>query len=170
MVKDLTPNSDGEDGEGPADSERAYNRAVRLLSARARSTEEIRRRLRGARYDSDVIEAVVSRLTDEGFLNDTSFAESWVEWRTGSKPKSRSAIRRELMAMGVAAEEVETAVSAVDEEVEYENAARLATARLRRLTALPVEAQRQRLATFLRARGYSWDLVRKVLTDILGDD
>jgi regulatory protein len=154
---------------GGDDADRAYNRAVRLLAARARSTEEVRRRLRAAGYGEEAREAALARLTDEGYLDDAAFATAWVEWRTGSKPRSRSAIRRELMGLGVPAEVVAQAVSAVDDDAEFENAARLALDRLRRLEGIGMGKQRQRLSTYLRARGYGWDLVRKVLSHILGD-
>jgi len=156
--------------DGAGDADRAYARAVRLLAVRARSVAEVRKRLRSAGCDHEPIEAALTRLGEDGYLDDAAFAARWVEWRTGSKPKSRSAIRRELLALGVPKECVDAALSAIDDEVERENAARLALARARQIGDLPVEKKRQRLSTYLRARGYGWDLVRVVLTDILGDD
>jgi regulatory protein len=57
--------------------EKAKQRAFRLLAARTRSEREIRLKLREGRYDSDVIEGVVTRLLEMRYLDDEVFARQW---------------------------------------------------------------------------------------------
>ena len=86
--------------------------AARFLEARPRSTDEVRHRLREAEYRDELVEAALLRLTELGFLDDASFARTWVESRDRARPRSVRALRDELRRMGVAAADIEGALAA----------------------------------------------------------
>lgn len=75
--------------------------AARLLEARPRSVAETRRRLTGAGYRTDLVEAAIGRLADLGYLDDGAFARAWVESRDRARPRGETALRRELRLKGV---------------------------------------------------------------------
>lgn len=85
--------------------------AARLLEARSRSTDEVRRRLRDAGYRADLVEGAVVRLTALGFLDDAAFARAWVESRDRARPRAARALRDELRRMGIAAVDAEAALA-----------------------------------------------------------
>ena len=70
--------------------------ALRFLETRPRSIGEVRRRLTGAGYRIDLVEAAIGRLTDLGILDDDAFARAWVESRDRARPRGVIALRREL--------------------------------------------------------------------------
>ncbi|XP_020579989.1 uncharacterized protein LOC110024396 isoform X2 [Phalaenopsis equestris] len=55
--------------------------AVGLLAARAMTAIELRKKLRGKKYPSDIIEFVVSDFKSRGLLNDSIYAESFTRSR-----------------------------------------------------------------------------------------
>ena len=59
--------------------QRALDSALRFLSYRPRSEQEVRRRLGRQAWPAEVIEAVVARLRAVGLLDDAAFARLWVE-------------------------------------------------------------------------------------------
>lgn len=75
--------------------------AARFLEARSRSVQEVRRRLTGAGYQPDLVEGAISRLIELGMLDDSVFAQAWVESRDRARPRGERAIREELRTKGI---------------------------------------------------------------------
>ena len=75
--------------------------AARFLEPRARSVTEVRRRLTGAGYRADLVEAAITRMLELGMLDDEAFARAWVESRDRARPRGERAIRQELGLKGV---------------------------------------------------------------------
>jgi regulatory protein len=75
--------------------------AARFLEARSRSVAEVRRRLAGAGYRTDLVEAAIVRLSELGMLDDDTFARAWVESRDRARPRGERAIREELRLKGI---------------------------------------------------------------------
>jgi regulatory protein len=75
--------------------------AARFLEPRARSVAEVRRRLTGAGYRPDLVEAAITRMLELGMLDDEAFARAWVESRDRARPRGERAIRAELGLKGV---------------------------------------------------------------------
>ncbi len=75
--------------------------AARFLEVRSRSVSEVRRRLSGAGYRTDLVEGAIERMLELGMLDDEAFARAWVESRDRSRPRGERAIRAELSLKGV---------------------------------------------------------------------
>ena len=75
--------------------------AARFLEARSRSVHEVRRRLGGAGYQTELVEGAISRMTELGMLDDEAFARTWVESRDRARPRGERAIREELRLKGI---------------------------------------------------------------------
>ncbi len=75
--------------------------AARFLEARSRSVAEVRRRLGGAGYRPDLVDAAIARMTDLGMLDDEAFARAWVESRDCARPRGERAIREDLRLKGI---------------------------------------------------------------------
>jgi SOS response regulatory protein OraA/RecX len=81
--------------------------AALFLAARPRSAAETGRRLRELGYRPDLVDAVLARLTELGYLDDESFARAWVESRDRARPRGEIALRRELALKGIEREIVD---------------------------------------------------------------
>lgn len=114
--------------------------AARFLEARPRSVDETRRRLVDAGYRADLVEAVLVRLSELGYLDDTAFARAWVESRDRAHPRGEAALRRELALKGIAPA---VAAQVLDERRERVGAAAAAGAVLESLGEPDAEAARR---------------------------
>ena len=132
--------------------QRALDAAFILLSYRPRSAREVETRLRQKGYSPTAIEAARARLDHYGLVDDAAFARYWVEQRQTYRPRGAAALRAELRARGVGAEEIATALPADADEDEA--AYRAALPRLRRLAGLDRATFRQRLGAYLQRRGF----------------
>ncbi len=75
--------------------------AARFLEARPRSKAEVRRRLTGAGYRPDLVDAAIARMAELGYLDDEAFAQAWVESRDRAHPRGEHALRQELRLKGI---------------------------------------------------------------------
>lgn len=75
--------------------------ALRFLESRPRSIGEVRRRLDGSGYRTDLVEGAIARLTDLGVLDDEAFARAWIESRDRARPRGERALRAELRQKGI---------------------------------------------------------------------
>lgn len=146
--------------------QRAYGDALRLLNYRPRSAAEVRGRLGRRGYDPEQVEAVVSRLQEQGLLEDRAFARLWVENRRLSSPRGRQRLAAELRQKGLAAEVIADVLAEAADEDEAAQALELARGRARALSGLERPAFLRRLQGFLSRRGFSSEVVLQVARQV----
>src|SRR5205814_10368290 len=86
-----------------------YEAAVQYLAARPRSVIEIRRHLRGKRYDDDAIDGAIDKLRAQRYVDDLDFAKYWIEQRSRFRPKGDRALVSELTSKGGSRETIDAA-------------------------------------------------------------
>jgi regulatory protein len=136
-------------------AERIMGDAYRLLGHRARSTEELRRRLLAKEHDEAAVADVLARLAADGFLDDTAFAHSYVADKRRLDGWGAERIRRGLRELGVDDAAIDEALGegAPDDASELDRA--LAVLRKRGTPEPPLDAARRRAFQALQRRGFS---------------
>lgn len=151
---------------------RATENGLRLLELRPRSQREFEQQFRQKGYEPEVITEAIAVLARWGFVDDTQFAEQWVQSRSRARPAGARKLRAELAQKGVAKEKIEKAVEGLTDEGEL-GLARAALAKKARALPADKEARREewrRLAGFLQRRGFGWETVKKALAEIFDAD
>lgn len=134
----------------------AYQKALHLLSYRPRSQAEVERNLRKHAASDEIIEAVVARLSKNRLIDDTEFAQRWVENRNTFRPRGAFALRSELRQKGVADKVIDQALEGLDEDSLAQAAAEK---KLRQLNELDWQDFRRKLSAHLGRRGFSYEIV-----------
>lgn len=146
----------------------AKDRALRLLGVRARSRDELRRRLRQAGHPEEETETALSDLERVGLIDDEAFATEVVRWKLDRQGLGHRAALTALREKGVAREVAERAVADAGwEEDEESRAQEVAAARLPRLAGLDPGTGYRRLQSFLLRRGFDPEVVRAVCARLL---
>ncbi|MCY3917008.1 MAG: RecX family transcriptional regulator [Chloroflexi bacterium] len=140
--------------------QRAYDLALRYLSYRPRSTEEVRRHLAKKQLPDSRIAEVLERLRQRGYVDDMEFARFWISSRVRFKPMGLRALKYELRQKGVDDEIVEALLAEVDEEA---SAIRAAQTRMSRYRGSSPQAFRHKLSAMLRRRGFGEYTIRDVV-------
>ncbi len=148
-----------------------YQIALRLLSYRWRSEDELRDRLEKRDVPPPEIETTIHRLTEEGWIDDARFAREFV--RSRSRRHGRRRIGNDLRRFGIGPAEATSALEdELDQDVEDEV---LREAALRKIATLSrrygndypaSEVGRSKLARFLLNRGYPAVAVRKAVFEL----
>jgi regulatory protein len=147
---------------------RAKENALRLLGFRARSRDELRRRLERKGYESVVIDDVLAELVSSQLLDDTQFTRAWVEARTTGRPMGRQRIAWELRQKGVDPETIGEALEARSSpDAELGLAMTVGRQTVERVRGMERQAARRKLAAALQRRGFSWSVTAVVLERLL---
>ncbi len=107
-----------------------YEYAVGALSRRMRTVAELKRLLRArvedaeSEYGRTLIELIVRRLKDRGYLNDSQYAAFFSSLRRDNQKFGRRRVITDLKVKGVHGEVIDKAVTAAYEEVSEEKQAR----------------------------------------------
>jgi regulatory protein len=141
-------------------SEAAYQRALKFLNYRARSSREVRRNLESHAVPEEVIEGVLERLQGSGLIDDTRFAQDWIENRSEFRPRSRRMLAYELRQRGLPTDQIDQALNELDDESLAYQAALKQARKLRELEWLEF---RQKLSGFLARRGFAYQEVQSAV-------
>jgi regulatory protein len=147
------------DLEGQGNFGLAYDKALRYLSYRQRSQQEIQTYLSQKDIPPAIIETVMARLQAQNYVDDLAFAQAWIRNRSQINPKGEHALRQELRQKGVSETDIDTALADLNEE---EAAWQAASKRLKRWEKLDDTAFRQKLTAYLARRGFSYDIITAI--------
>src|SRR5438105_7135090 len=106
-----------------------YTYAIGALGRRMRSTAELKRLLR-QRVEADtehgqtLVELIIRRLKDSGYLNDARYAAAYSSFRRDNEKFGRRRVITDLKVKGMHGEVIEKAVGAAYEEITKEKQAR----------------------------------------------
>jgi regulatory protein len=143
--------------------QRAVDAAGRLLSLRPRSVQEIRQYLARKEVPPMLMDDVIERLTQMGYVDDRAFAAFWVHERSANKPLSARALRFELRGKGIEKAIVDEVLGEMDE---IESAVQAATGYLRRLRGMTQVDAKQKLYAFLARRGFNGSVTRDAMKQV----
>lgn len=137
-------------------------RALKLLAAREHSRAELERKLAPHEETPGELERVLDELQTRGFISEARVVESVLHRRAARLGAAR--VRQELQAKGISAEAVAQAVQAL-RVTEVERAREVWRRRFG--APAPDPAGRVKQMRFLAARGFSGEVIRRVVG---GDD
>lgn len=140
--------------------DKAYGLTLAYVARRPRSEWELRDYLRRKGYDEVVSEQIMERLRTLGFVNDESFARSWVDNRRLLKPVSKRRLQQELRQKRVS-DEVISKVLQEDETDEQDTLRQLIT-RKRKQTRYQ---DNQKLMQYLARQGFNYDDIKSAMAD-----
>jgi regulatory protein len=149
----------------PPPSDSALDAGLRLLARRAHSRVELLLKLTRRSYDSAAIRTALRRLEELGYLDDQSFARSFVR-RRGSVRGPR-ALSAELAARGVDRAQVDTAIAEFGEEEQLAAATQIAERLYARKPSPGYREILDEVGTKLVRRGFSVSVARAACHTVL---
>ena len=148
-----------------------YDRALNLLSFRARSSRELQRRLTEKGGSRERADRIVQRLRDAGLVNDADFARQLTRSKLAGGASKRR-VHQELFKRGVARDVADEAVAEVVEDeglTDAESIERVARKKWRTLRDADDATRRRRLYAFLARRGFDSTDVSRVVKQLAGE-
>ncbi|MER6063618.1 recombination regulator RecX [Streptomyces sp. NPDC001792] len=163
--------SRAERGESSGDpAERARAICLRLLTGTPRTRKQLADALRKREIPEEVAEEVLSRFEEVGLIDDSAFADAWVESRHHGRGLARRALAQELRTKGVDSTLIDEAVSQLDSEQEEATARELVARKLRATRGLDRDKRLRRLAGMLARKGYPEGMALRVVRQALEEE
>ncbi|MDH6629606.1 regulatory protein [Streptomyces sp. LBL] len=150
--------------------ERARAICLRLLTGTPRTRKQLADALRKREIPDDAAEEVLSRFEDVGLINDSAFADAWVESRHHGRGLARRALAQELRTKGVDSTLIDAAMAQLDSEQEEATAAELVARKLRATRGLDRDKRLRRLAGMLARKGYPEGMALRVVRQALEEE
>lgn len=161
-----------------------YEYAIGALGRRMRTVAELKRLLRrkveaDTEFGQTLVELIVRKLKDQGYLNDAKYAAAFSSLRRDNEKFGRMRVVTDLKTKGVHGDVIDTAVSAAFDEVSDEKQARAFLER-KRLAKPKDRKQAARIFRQLTRAGFrsktifailkKWDVDDEMLTALEGEN
>ena len=144
--------------------------AYRYLGNRNHSSFELRVKLTKKGYQKSIIEKVILDLKEKGYINDHKFAESFVKNRIEKRKEGIVKINSELRKKGISSEIISDVINNfTDDPIHFQNALQLTQKKYQSLKNKDLDFQKLkgRLFNFLKGKGYTTDIILKVIDAVL---
>src|ERR1051325_3078754 len=150
---------------------KTFDRAIKLLATKPRSVAELRERLlRGKNTNEEIVETVIARLREYGYLNDERFAFGYASYKVKQRPVGRRRLERDLkmkkVDSGVANEALEMVYAETSEEQLIDQAI---AKRLRVRDKPKNRAEAKSLFEHLLRQGFEFELVSEKVRSLASD-
>lgn len=148
---------------------KAKNKALTILSKSDQSEKKLKEKLLND-FDENIVEDVIDFLKGYTLINDNLLAEKIVHDNMNLSKFGKNKIKQNLYNKGIAASDIQDALSQIDPDDEYENAKYLAGKRLKRLKGEDKNKINQKIYQHLAYKGFSYDIIKRVLRELLNFD
>jgi len=145
------------------DLSKALNYTYRLLGIRPRSVFEMERKLKGKRFDEEIIEKVIDELKRLELLDDEKFAREWTCERLKYRPCGRFLVKKKLLEKGIAKEIINNVLEEFlppEKEIEL---AKVEADKRGYTRGKTRNEDKQKLVLFLKSRGFGWEVISEAL-------
>ncbi|XP_048235644.1 uncharacterized protein LOC8271843 isoform X2 [Ricinus communis] len=155
----------------------SYYPWAHLVSCRAFTAVELRKKLHGKKFPPDIVEAVIIDFQARGLINDSLYAETFSRSRWSSSSWGPRRIKQALFMKGVSEADAEKAIKLVFEDdrsggqelklgmskLSMEHLLVQASKQWFRGQDVPRETRKSRIIRWLQYRGFNWGVISFIL-------
>lgn len=144
---------------------RARESALHFLSFRPRSIAEVQTFLLEKKTETEIIESIITSLSETKFLDDEQFAQWWAESRIRGGKSGPFRIRQELQRKGIAKDVIDKTMQRDWKRIASETLKRAAG----KMTERDPKKRIQKLQSLLARSGFTWEQIQGAV-DSLNQD
>ncbi len=149
--------------------QRTYVQSLRFLEFKQRTRHELRQKLKQKEFAAPIIEEVLDRLEQEKLVDDDLFAKEWTRQRMEGQRKGKLWIRQELRQKGITNELIAEVLDDVSADAEFDTALTAGRKKWKQVRG-DVQEKKRKTFPYLMRRGFSMDLVRRVMNRLMEED
>lgn len=148
---------------------KAKNKALSILSKAPQSEKNIISKLSND-FEPDVIEDVLEFLRKYNFVDDEDLAQRIANTNLKLNKCGKNKIKQNLYNKGIDRSTIESVISDIDSDIEFENAMYLAKKRYERVKNEDRNKIYQKISQHLAYKGFNYDIIKRVLNKLLNFD
>lgn len=148
------------------EANKTLNYCLNRLSYRQRSEKELRISMERKGYDAKNIDAAIDHCKEHGYIDDLKFAQSFVQDKMNLNKLGPKRIKYDLILKGISRDIIDQ-VLVVEKDEQLEMAREVA---YKKFPSYKNDEKRdiyRKLSAFLQRRGFSFDVISKVVKELL---
>ena len=147
---------------------KAKNKAMSILNRTAISEKKLREKL--CDYSDEIVDEVLSKLKEYGFINDKDLAARIAHDNSAISRFGANKIKQNLYKKGISKDDIEEAIEHIDYDEQLENALYLARKRYDKVKNEDPRKAYQKLTQHLLYKGFSYDIAKKAINEVLEEN
>lgn len=140
-----------------------YEVALKYLNIRLRSCKELKNYLLKKGYSSDKMDSVIMMLSNQGYLDDTIYATSFVHDKILMSNYGPNKIKSELENVEIPNEVIKSAITCFTEEMEKDRIEKLVNKQIKQNHNKGAMILKRKIQSYLLNLGYSQSLINQNL-------
>lgn len=146
-----------------AEFQKTLDKLYRFAMVRPRSEKEVKDYFRRKEVHESIQKELIEKLKHLELLDDLKFAKWWIDQRIQFKNKSKRIIIQELRMKGISQNNIDDAFgeTVIDEE---KMAKELIDKKMYKWKNLEPREARQKMSQYLAGKGFSWEVIEKVIS------
>jgi len=142
----------------------AFDSAVKMLSFKMRTEDEIRKNLKEKKIDDVSIDTAIGKLKDYGYVDDKAYAKEFVESYVASGRFGKKVVEYKLREKGIRDAIADEAMQIYTEEDELSIAQKQYEQMQGKYECEEKFSKRSKIYAALMRRGFSFDIINSVLS------
>ncbi len=144
----------------------SYYEALKVLKRALKTKEEIRNILVEKKYNKDSIDFAITILEKQGYLNDKTYADSYINSSIATTLKGPKKIALELTKKGITKEIIDDALSIYSEQIEKEKIEKVISKKIKTNHSKSAKILKQKLQSDLLNSGFEQNAIMSVLNTV----
>ncbi len=145
---------------------KAYGDAVNYLSYQLRTKKEIKDYLYKKEYHRDAVDEVISRLEKLHYLDDASYAKSFINTQLRTTANGPKIIEQKMAKKGVPNNVIQDAIVEIDYDTLLENATDFAKKQARKQSRASFKQMLTKLRASLYQKGFDNEIIEKAIKNL----
>lgn len=142
-----------------------YYTAIKYLEFKNRSTCEVKTKLKSNDFKEEDITYTIEKLATQGYLNDSTYARSFLNDKLMTTNHGPNKIRNDLSLKGITNEIIEDTLKNYDYETQYEKVFKLITKIIKSNTTKSNNYLKRKIYNSLCYQGFSKEIIDKVIEE-----
>ncbi len=138
-------------------------KARKYCAAEERCKMAVEEKLISWGVENGNISLIINKLEEENFLSEKRFAELFAHSKVNQNKWGKIKIELELQNRNIPEKIISESIAGIDEEQYLKNFVWLIETKAKEWDDLDPMIRKQKLITFLSAKGYEWDLIEKYI-------
>lgn len=141
--------------------------AFKHMSVSEKSEKQMRDFLIKKQFDLNTVDRVISRLKELNYIDDLSFASSFIEH---SKKTGKRALEYKLKLKGIPQDIIDIALENETDSMQEEKAFLLAEKQLPKYSKYDIYEQKRRINAYLGQHGFGWEVAQTVIEKLFNKE
>lgn len=153
------------------EQKQANTYALNLISRAFKTEKQIRTKMTDKGFKDIHIDKTIAMLKEYRYIDDTLYTKNYISDSVAFTKSGKNKIKTKLYQKGVASETINELINElIDDEQQFNSALEIGAKKYKSIRETDIRKKNQKLISFLQYRGFSFDIIKKVLNTLSDEE